>query len=302
MNPAPAAQRALDVLDLLARDPSTELSLSEIARRLSMPRATCQSVLLALVERGFLVRHDDAITYTLGPACVRVGDAAAHAAPLLHLAERAAAQLSRRIGLSTGVVARNGRNCTVVSAHQSGDPFTASLRDGQTLPLTAPFGAAWIAWADKRAIDRWLTYDPPLTKAERHRILDKLAAVRTRGYAVALTPSPHHATLAALINPEPRASVDRRRQRDARMRAVAAGDYLLAGPRPTGALQFSHMSAPVFSHTGAVEFVVMVLGPPRALDPAPLEQIGALLLEATGRISQAPPKARCVERERDVCA
>ena len=63
----PAVDRALDILEMLGERPEDLLGLSDIARVLSMNKASCYATLTLLAERGYLIRHDDK-TYSLGPA------------------------------------------------------------------------------------------------------------------------------------------------------------------------------------------------------------------------------------------
>jgi DNA-binding IclR family transcriptional regulator len=285
--PAPAALRTLDVLDLLAEEPGAPLSLADIAKRLALPRATCQSLLLALVDRGFLVRHESTITYSLGPACLRVGNAARGAAPLVTLAEPEARALAAQTGLSVGVMARTGNVTTIVSSTPAADFFTASLRPGQGVPLVAPFGAVFYAWADDDAVERWqLACQPPLSAAERLRVVAALQAIRSRGYSIGIALEDMAVALTPLSEQQPGASTQRRRELDAHMRRMASVEYLVPDPIPDQPLRIAQMSAPIFDDRGGVDVAIMVLGPPQRMEPAAVSELGDLLLAAADRISR----------------
>ena len=53
----PAVERALEILELLADHPREILGLSEIARTLTMNKASCHATLTLLADRGYLIRH-----------------------------------------------------------------------------------------------------------------------------------------------------------------------------------------------------------------------------------------------------
>src|SRR4029077_9098640 len=73
--PSPAVLRACDVLDHLATNPEDAFSVSEVARSVGVPRASCDSVLLARAKRGLEQRADEGRSW-LGRACRTFGGAA----------------------------------------------------------------------------------------------------------------------------------------------------------------------------------------------------------------------------------
>src|SRR5205823_488061 len=74
--PAPGAERVVAVLNFLAAHPDESFTLSELARRLDLNKATCHALLMSLTEAGYVLRHPTRMTYMLGPALVAVGSAA----------------------------------------------------------------------------------------------------------------------------------------------------------------------------------------------------------------------------------
>ena len=100
ISPSPAVRRACDLLGHLARHPTASFSVSELARVVDVPRATCDAVLQALAEHGFVIRRDD-LRYELGPSCIALGDAARAANPVLQAAAAEAETLARVSGSCT---------------------------------------------------------------------------------------------------------------------------------------------------------------------------------------------------------
>src|SRR5881227_118241 len=80
-------------LDIRAAHPDTAFSLSELCRRLDINKATAHAMLTALAESGFLLRNPRDKSYTLGPALIALGSAAA--ARRLELVEFARAPMQQ---------------------------------------------------------------------------------------------------------------------------------------------------------------------------------------------------------------
>src|SRR5579863_4062732 len=116
LQPSPAVLRACDVISELSRQPA--LSASELARRIDAPRATCHAVLLALADRGFVVRREEDLRYELGPACIPVGDAARGAVPI-----------DRELALEAERLARATSSCVAVVACGNGELRATHVSD-----------------------------------------------------------------------------------------------------------------------------------------------------------------------------
>lgn len=281
--PSPAVSRACDVLGLLAEEPEQPMRLADIARRLDMPRATCQTVLLALCERGFAVRHDPAVAYTLGPACVRIGEAAARALPAVDIAADAIAGLAGTTGFPAGVVVRAGDTIQIAHATEGADPFGPGLVLGQSVPLVAPFGAVFAAY-DRATSEDWLgRCDPPLDAAERARYTSALDAIRARGWAVSVRPEERPDLTEMLTGPITKPPAER----DLAARALAHTEYLATAVEPGHSYRITQMSAPIFDAGGSVTLALIVLGPTYDLRAEEIDALG-------GRLSET---ARTVTRE-----
>ena len=69
---SPAVARAVSVLNFLAEHESDTFTLSELARRLDMAKATGHTILATLVEGGLVNRNAER-EYSLGPAVIPLG-------------------------------------------------------------------------------------------------------------------------------------------------------------------------------------------------------------------------------------
>ncbi len=95
ITPSPAVARAAEALAHLARHPTQAFTVSELARAIGTPRATCDAVLLALAADDLVVRRGDDLRYELGPACIMLGDAARLANSALSASVSEAERLAR---------------------------------------------------------------------------------------------------------------------------------------------------------------------------------------------------------------
>jgi DNA-binding IclR family transcriptional regulator len=287
--PSPAVVRASDVLLELAADPTRPFSVTELARRLDMPRATCNSLLLGLAERGF-VRRDAALRYELGPAGIVLGDAARAANPALRAAGLHAEALARTQSLVVAVTVRDGAQTRVTSVFDFGPAFGIRPRSGDAIAIVPPFGATFVAWEDDSLVRAWLQRaDPPLTSAEQARYHDALAAVRRRGFSVTVTPGrqPELATALERLLGDPVGAAPR--TRDEAIRVVTHSEYLASELDPKGSIRLMQVSAPVFQPGGdtgggaKVAASIMLLGPSHDLRAEEINAFGELVLAAAAR-------------------
>jgi DNA-binding IclR family transcriptional regulator len=260
--PAPGADRSVAVLDLMATHPDERFTLSEVARRCDLNKATAHALLSALADHGVLLRHPAEKRYSLGPRLVAIGDAARRGYTALDFLP----PLLDRLAASTGYVARvwQRQDDQVTVVAQS--PARRVEVDEVRLPLTPPVGALFMAWSDSPSVEAWLAR-APAAEAVRPS-LDALPALRRLGFAVTLA-SPEWRALA-----EPRppgstagADADGDEDRDApddvrRLLAALARQRVLADDvDPAATYLPAEVAAPVFSATGRAELALAVTVP-----------------------------------------
>lgn len=185
MASSPPTQRVVRVLNLLAREPDDRLTATEIARRLELNLATCQAILATLTETGLLIRLPEDRTFALGPALVRLGDAARSLNPALAVVGEALERLHADTGY--GCAAAVVRADRLVVARRVG-PHAAfpvpALADG-AWPLSAPIGITTMAWRSQREIETWFEGSARADDdAYRARLPRVLAAIRDTGSCV----------------------------------------------------------------------------------------------------------------------
>jgi DNA-binding IclR family transcriptional regulator len=270
---APAVARTVALLDFLAMRPGEAFSLSELARRLRLQKSTVHAVVTTLADAGYLARHPVEKTYTLGPALVTVGNAAA-ARPRVDPTEHARVemrQVSDELGVQCVAAAVVGTDILVVAHTGTREPLRERLDIGQRMPLAPPLGTVFVAWHARAEIDAWLrALQARASAAERTRARRAVDAVRERGYSIAL-------------------AADRRR----------------AGARATGASTPEHeedvlleldgsidcrmtlVAAPVFGDDAQPVMALAAFGLPGVADGPALARTGARLVGAADSVTRA---------------
>jgi DNA-binding IclR family transcriptional regulator len=289
INPSPAVLRACEVLEVLSRQPTEPLSLAEITRRVGVPRATCDAVLLALAAGGYVVRREDDLRYVLGSRGVTLGTAARLANATLRAASDEAEQLARRSSACVAVTTRDGDETRVAEVFDFGPPFSVRAHAGQSIPMRPPFGAVFVAWDSPDDVERWIDTPELADEAEAARYRIALAAVRRRGYSVTVATDrrPDLASALETLTERPDAD-DARRARDELMRQMMHSEYLPAGLDDADApLRVTQMSAPVFDRSGRVTVAIMVLGPNYDVTSDEVGALGDDLVKAAQRATTA---------------
>lgn len=287
--PSPQTDRVVDLLELLASDPGQALSLAEISRRLGVHKASCHSMLASLLGSGWLVREPSSKAYTLGPALLRLGSAAASRFPALDVARPAMSELAARTG--GHVIAFHVEDDHVTVAHQVRNLRVAStpMTIGMELPTRPPYGAALVAFSSMTERERWLADLPADSRRRYTRALD---ATRRRGYAVGLhvLPDLRLQELATLIRAAETSGKGGRLGdlADAlTQELVHSEEWFLASIAGGREYDVSHLDAPVFDPTGKVVLMLSLVPVPSQQKGAGVAALGEALVSVTRRLTGA---------------
>jgi DNA-binding IclR family transcriptional regulator len=287
IKPSPAVGRAMQILEYLTMDSSAAATISEIARRTGMSKATCHSVLLALAQDGYVRRDPSLLTYTLGPGLITLGAAAASSLGLPELAHPELEVLTDKLGLTTAAAVTAGSHLVLISTASPPHAFQVTLPIGQMVPFAAPLGAAFVAWAPSQEVDAWLDRAPHQFGEAHRRYFDAaLAAVRDQGYSVTLT-DPHGRALAEAIarygNPS-------HIQSDPPGSTEALGEFdmtfLPAALEKGRTYRLTQVSAPIFDPAGSVAMVVLCVAVGLELTSEQIAIHGDAVRKAADRLSQ----------------
>jgi DNA-binding IclR family transcriptional regulator len=182
---SPPTERVIRLLDLLARQPSEGLSLSELARRLDISKATGLGIAAALTRAGYLVRSEDTKAYSLGPALLGLGRAASEAFSSLSFARPELRRLNQELGVATSVSTLAGDKIVLLDRTGPHGELDRMLQPGQRYPYTPPSGCILAAWLSDSEIVQWLADYPEVSMDESLEHLRALVdTVRECGYIV----------------------------------------------------------------------------------------------------------------------
>jgi DNA-binding IclR family transcriptional regulator len=182
---SPPTQRVVRILNLLAREPEERLSATQIARRLELNLATCQAILGTLAEAGFVVRSSEDRTFSVGPALVRLGEAARALNPALAVVGEALEAVHRETGYACAAAVVRDDHLVVARRVGSHAAFPIpALADG-AWPLSAPIGITTMAWRPPAQVRAWFDGSPRADDdAYRARLPLVLASIRETGACV----------------------------------------------------------------------------------------------------------------------
>jgi DNA-binding IclR family transcriptional regulator len=276
------------VLELLARHPDERFTLSEVARRCSLNKATAHALLSTLSERGVLLRHPEEKRYSLGPRLVAIGDAARRGYSAVDFAPAVLDGLAAATGLHASAwemagdqVVRVGR--AVRPGNERGS--AAPLR----LPLVPPVGLVFMAWSDPATVEAWLARAGAVETVGP--AVEALPAIRSQGFGV-MEGSPEWQ---ALTRDDGRAGaalasdVSSPEAKRALLRAVANQPLVVSALRDDHDYHPADVTAPVFGSDGSVALAVTVSGVADAgpVDGAELRNLGQRVVAAADALTAA---------------
>lgn len=278
--PAPAADRATQILDLLTDHPGERFTLSELARRLEINKASLHAITAALVERGYLLRHPVDKGFALGPRLIAVGEAARDQFPVTEFARDELQRLSADLAMECVASAAVGDEMVIVDRAGPVRPIGVTVAVGYRFALVPPMGTVFIAWSPPDEIDTWLRrLGSDVTDAELDQYRVALAAVRERGFSAGLDADGSRSLAEALAD---RDSSGRRSVGES-----LPDEYSLVALEGAAEHRVSTVGAPVFDVQGAVPLAIYVLGFRDALTARQVPEIAERLLKATDAITES---------------
>lgn len=294
--PTPSARsavRAVAVLDYFTTHPGRSFTLSELSDEVGASPSSLTSVLQALTDAGYLVRHPRHKTYELGPALVAVGQAACARHPVIDLARPELARLAEQHDAEClgSVLVAEEILLLVVEGRASQN--TRGLAPGHRVPLVPPFGEIWLAYSSADAVRRWLARGLSEDSGDRARTADELKEtgehlhdalrrIRERGFAVKLNSPGLDEIQTELLGRNARGDL---RERVSRI-AATLDAYDLLGGSPDEIYSPNMIIAPVFGPGADVEFAITLTG----LKPATgarIESMAASVVEAGLALTRA---------------
>jgi len=182
---APALEKGLDVLELLAAEPHG-LNLQEVARRLDRSPNELFRMLDVLVRRGFLARQPDA-TYLLTLRLFELAHLHPPVDRLLDCAMPHMQELARGTGQSNHLCVHHDARLVVLARAESPEPMSYSVRQGSHFPfhddrVSARVITAFQQGARRAQFLRELVGTGRNREARRRSLDKRLLEIRKRGY------------------------------------------------------------------------------------------------------------------------
>ncbi|BDG60128.1 IclR family transcriptional regulator [Caldinitratiruptor microaerophilus] len=185
----PALVRALDILELVAREEA--ISLSEVSRKLNLPRSTAHALLTTLGARGYLHRRADG-KFQLGLALVGLARRVIVDVDVRDVARPVMEQLVHTVRETVHLAVLDPEDFEVVYIEKIESPMPIVLASwvGKKNPAyCTAVGKSLLAWLPEPELQRFLDRGgwqqfTPNTRATREALESELRNVRAMGYSL----------------------------------------------------------------------------------------------------------------------
>lgn len=283
---SPPTERVIALLDHVATRPGHQFGLSELARDLDMSKPTCLGIVTALANSGYLTLDAATKTYSLGPAVLRLGNAARAGFSAADVAEQHLRALSRKFNTACTAAAVVSDQVTILASTDApGREPVAAV--GTRYPFAPPVGLMFVTWDEESAFDRWIARPAGLPvdlDAEELRAI--AAEARDRGYLVeGLTSAGRR--LHTLISgfSQYQLPTEVRELVGQLVSDLGERTYLTGTPAPRQKHGVSVLAAPTFNAEGRQELVLsMYIG--HAITGTEIARRGAALVEAADAVTE----------------
>lgn len=290
---SPSAQRIIAIINFFAEHPGQSFTLTVLVRALKISSATCHTLLVELVEAGYLYRTSDK-SYILGPTLASIGNIAKEHFSPLQMANPEMRDMADEFNvICTAYFVE--RNEIVIRAHAAAiSQHSLANTLGARAKIRGVFAAIYAAWMPQNEADTWIdSLEPSPSPEVRQSIHQGMKFTREHGFCVGVR------------NVEPSAT--------RRPPPKSVGDYAdapvshLSAPAELDPDQFysvAFIASPVFEALNQVAFSLCLVGFDSQLKGKEVERMGKRLREACERITrfilrgQPNAAATCAEKAR----
>jgi DNA-binding IclR family transcriptional regulator len=181
----PAVERAIEVMDALARQPGA--SIRDLANVLPIPRSTIYRILKSLEDYDVALRTADG-GFELGPRLVRLARSVRSGADIVSIAKPVMDDLARALDCGAKLSVLDADAALVVAVSESPQTYSVTTQVGRRFPLHAG-AASKILLAFAPDAVRRATLSSPLARYTSRTIVDRrkleriLDVVRSVGLA-----------------------------------------------------------------------------------------------------------------------
>jgi IclR family pca regulon transcriptional regulator len=166
----------------------THMTLTEVAKRTDLTRATTRRFLMTLEELGYV--RSDGRDFSLTPLVLQLGYAYLSGLSLSQVAQPHLQDLSTTLSESTSAAVLDGADIVYVARVSARRIMTVGINVGTRFPAYATsMGRVLLAGLSKAELDAYLNFVPlvaltPRTISTRGALLDELEKVRDQGWAM----------------------------------------------------------------------------------------------------------------------
>lgn len=186
--PAPAAYRAIQILDALSAERGP-LTVSELSLRVPLPKSTTSNLLTTLEATGMVRRHPRG--WVLGYKALEIGQSVLVATDLVSEFRRLVGTLPTLSSETVLLAILEDADVLYLARHDGNQRVRLASDVGRRLPaVVTSLGKAMLAGLPESELERLLAGIEELPRATRrsHRtkaaLRADLAAIRLRGYAI----------------------------------------------------------------------------------------------------------------------
>jgi len=179
---APALEKGLDVLELLAASPHA-LSTTLIGRHLGRSRSEIFRMLSVLEDRGFIGRDEAAEGFALTPKLLELAMQNPPTADLVGASLPVMESLAEATSQSCHLAVATAGEMVVIARVESPDEVGFAVRIGHRRPLAeSTSGRVLLAFQPDERRAAWLKATPRRSRVDRHELARDLARIRRLGH------------------------------------------------------------------------------------------------------------------------
>lgn len=167
----------------------TELRVTDIANALSLPKSSVSRLLKELAEAGMVERAAGGRAFHIGSEVFRLGQLYRARVPVQERVDEICQELLRRYPATAYLAVLRGFELVVLRRHEGRHPVRYIMEPGDTIPAYATaVGRALLSHLPQEELERivpeHLALDYRDVDASRQDMLDEIAAIHERGYAL----------------------------------------------------------------------------------------------------------------------
>lgn len=184
-----AVQRALKILDCFS-DQEPYLGVSEISQKLQIHKSTIHALLITMEDEGFVAKSEAKNKYFLTYKLFRLGNVVSEHISIKSIAIPYMMTLCKQTNESVALNVRDDGKRLVLAVVENPQPVRLFVRAGQQLGLhSSAAGKVLLAAMSPEQIESVIEHEglarvTPNTITDKQVLLEELALVRERGYAL----------------------------------------------------------------------------------------------------------------------